>query len=283
MKKIVGILLVLSLLTGCTGRMANVEKSCEETKEMEVHYLDLEKGKCSFFKLPNGENMLIDAGISEDFPTIYEYLRNLEVNVIDYLIVSSNDETHLGGAKKIIQNFNVIEMFVSPRIQNSSLYKTTANEAVLNNCKIHIAEGGTEILNCDKLNISITSPIFETYENSADFALSAMISYGEVSFFSEGDCTQRSENDMVSAIGEYLDCNVVSLPNCGEGLTTSSDFLQKTTPEYAVIQVFGDRVPRQSMLDVLKTFSIYTLRTDVNGNIKITCNDSSITDIKTDR
>lgn len=286
MKKIFGLLLLfVFVFTACTddNEVVYIKKQIDEdVSEMRVHYLNLENGKCTFFELPNGECMMIDTGATEDFPVVYEYLKNLGIKTVDYIVITSNDSYHLGGAKKIIQNFKVQQIHVSKSIRNKKLYQSTADEAVANRCRIYTEEGGNEILTDKNLNITVAGPIYENYDDSADFSLSVMVSYGNTDFLSEGDCGSKSENDMLESIGKYLKSDVLSVPNSASGLTASSAFLQKVSPRYAVIQVFGGNSPQSTVLKTFEALGIYVLRTDVNGNIVITSNSKEIADIKTE-
>ena len=284
MKKIIGIFVLCIFLTSCASETIYIRKKSEiKENELKVHYINLENGKSAIFELPNGECMIVDSGTTEDFPVVFEYLKNLDVKTVDYMVITSNDLYHLGGAKKIIQNFNVHEMYVSKCIRNKKLYDSTANEAVVSKCIIHTAEGGTEILSDDNLSISVASPVNEIYNNPEDYSLSVMISYGNINFFVQGDCGVDSENDMYTSIGKYLKSDVLSVSNSASGFTSSTSFLQKTAPKYAVVQVYGEKKPEKRILKTLEALGIYALRTDVNGNIIITSNSNAIVNINTER
>ena len=289
MKKLISILFAICVLmiSACSNdadvvQIKRVENE-NEPEKLRAHYLNLQNGKCTLFELPNGECMVVDSGTSEDFPTVYEYIKNLEINNIDYLAITSNDIYHLGGAVKLLQNFNVNNVYVSKRITNKSLYQSMANEAVSSGCNIYIAEGGSEILSDNDLNITVAGPIYENYDKTEDFSLSIIISYGGTEFFSEGDCSIESENDMLAALGKYLKSDVLSVPNSASGHTSSTAFLQKVSPRYAVVQVYGEDIPQNTVIKTFETLGIFVLRTDVNGNIVITSDSKSISDIKTER
>jgi len=286
MKKIIIIILSLMLFTGCnvsydvirTRKMKN-----EEHPEMKIHYIDIKKGRCAFVELPNGECLLWDSGSTNDFPIIYEYLRKQEVKNIDYMIISSNDSYHLGGAVKIINSFNVCEMYVSKSIPDEVLYKNTAEEAVRYSCIIHTPEAGTEILSQGNLIVSVITPVNENYNNHEDFSLSLMITYGKVNFLMMGNINNKSENDLVASADEYLDSDLISITCSEQKNVPSTAFLQKTSPRYSIIQVFDKKTPKKSTVDTMEILGSYVLRTDVNGNIVITNNSKEITGIRTER
>lgn len=286
MKKIIFIIISLIFLSGCADRhnMISITKAKnEEAPEMKIHYLDIKNGRCAFIELPNGEYMLWDSGSTNDFPVVYEYLRKLGIKNIDYMVISSNDSYHFGGVVKIVNNFNVHEMYVSKSIPDKTLYKNTAEEAIRNSCKIYTAEAGTEILLQGNLAVSIVAPINETYDDYKDFSLSMMITYGEVNYLMMGNTGEKTENDLVISAEEYLDSDLLSVSYNEQKNISSTAFLQKVGPKYSVIQVFDKKTPKKSTIDTMEILGSYVLRTDVNGNIIISSNSKEITGIRTER
>lgn len=283
MKKLLLIICVILFLGGCDKNSDIIYMNRKnESQELKLHYLDIKNGRCLFAELPNGEYMLVDSGATEDFPTVYEYLRKLNIKNIDYMIISANDKYHLGGASKILSNFIVHEMFVSKSIPDENLYRNMAGEAVRNNCRISIGEPGTEILSYDRINISIISPVHENYLDYEDFSLSIMLTYGDVNYFLMANCTEKTEKDMIMALGDNLKSDLLST-SCNEENNISTAFLQSVSPRYSVIQIFNKKIPNKSTLKTMEILGIYVLRTDVNGNIVITSSSKEIININTQR
>jgi len=54
--------------------------------KLKVHYLDVGQGDSEFLELPNGQTMLIDAGVQERGAGIVSYIKGLGYNKIDYII-----------------------------------------------------------------------------------------------------------------------------------------------------------------------------------------------------
>jgi len=276
MRKVGLIILILINLMGCSRKNDVIYINQKiEMPEMKIHYINIKNGRCTFLELPNGECMLVDCGASSDFPVVYEYLKNLHIKNIDYMIVSENDEYHLGGAIKIINSFSVHEMFVSKRIPNKSLYQNTAGEALRNNCRISNVESGTKILSQNKLNIYAETP-----DNNEDFSISLIISYGNVKCLLVANFSAKSQNNLATSSGDYLKSDILALP-CSEDIHTA--FLQKVSPKYAIIQTFNKKTPNKTTLDTMEILGVYALRTDVNGSIVITCNSEDIINIHTER
>lgn len=285
MRRITALLLIacFTLLSGCgfnVNMSAKGSDDCLQTdgQKMTVHYLNLSDGKCSIFELPNGECMIIDSGSTNDFPYIYEYLRNLDIHIVDYLVITYADSVHMGGAKKLMQNLKINSMYVPRYIADSALYKSTANAASMIDCEIITSEAGSEILDDDDLSITVASPIMTSYKDSRDYALSVVTSYRKNRILSEGDCGSMSENDMLMSIGSHIKSDVLSVANNGNPITSSPAFLQKVSPKYAVIQSYGagENLSSEAAEQSLQALGATVLRTDVNGNTVLICDGKSV-------
>lgn len=71
---------------------------------LQVCYLDIGQGDCILIQLPDGKNMLIDAGKnnSETETKILDTLKELNIDTIDYGVLTHSDSDHSGGMDKVI-------------------------------------------------------------------------------------------------------------------------------------------------------------------------------------
>ncbi|NTV91104.1 MAG: MBL fold metallo-hydrolase, partial [Clostridiales bacterium] len=77
----------------------NAEKSAYEMTGddlLKVHFLDVGQADCIVAELPNGENMLVDAGNNDDSAAILGYLDKLGIDRLDYVIGTHPHEDHIG-------------------------------------------------------------------------------------------------------------------------------------------------------------------------------------------
>lgn len=270
MKKILIFMLIfyLSFAAGCNSDKKAVSENAE-AYELTAHFPELKGGKCVFFELPNGESMLIDAGAAEDFPDLFSYLRERGVHIIDYLILTSADGGHIGGAVKLMQNMQVNEIYISKYAQDAELYKQVTTEAAVQRCLVRTAFGGTEVLSDDGLNICIVSPLSEDYRDVCDYTLSVVVSYDENSFFIEGDCSDNAENDMLEALGGYMHSDVLCVANCGAGSTSSPAFVQMISPLYAVIPMYKSdaKHPSPGVVQALEKSGAKVFKTNSDGTV----------------
>jgi beta-lactamase superfamily II metal-dependent hydrolase len=139
------------------------------------------------------------------------------------------------------------------------------------------------IFHNDDLTLSVVTPVNDNYENYEDFSLSLMITYGDVNFLMIGCFGEISENDLLKTFGSFIKSDLLSLTCSEERNVPTTAFLQKVSSCYSVIQVFDKKLPKKSMINTMEILGSYVLRTDVNGNIKVTCNSKEITGIRTER
>ena len=67
--------------------------------DMAVHFIDVGQGLATLVQ-SGGENLLYDGGNRSHADEVVQYLKNQEVETIDYMISSHYDEDHLGGLVK---------------------------------------------------------------------------------------------------------------------------------------------------------------------------------------
>lgn len=76
-----------------------------------VHYIDVGQGDAVFIQLPDEKTMLIDAGPKTASDVVVGYLKSLEVDTINYLVLTHSDEDHSGGMVSVFENFEVENIF----------------------------------------------------------------------------------------------------------------------------------------------------------------------------
>ena len=62
-----------------------------------IYYLDVGQGDSQLIRLPDGKNILIDAGTRSSAKSLVNYLKDLGVKKIDTLIATHPHEDHIGG------------------------------------------------------------------------------------------------------------------------------------------------------------------------------------------
>lgn len=76
---------------------------------LQIRYLDIGQGDCILIQLPDGKNMLIDAGKNnkDTEEKILNTLDELDIDTIDYGVLTHADSDHSGGMDKVIASDDV--------------------------------------------------------------------------------------------------------------------------------------------------------------------------------
>lgn len=98
-----------------TGEKETVEvdnsASIMTSPDLSVHFIDVGQGSSAFIELPDGTTMLIDAGIKSQGTTVCNYISGLGYTQIDYLVLTHGDNDHVGGMGKVLDTFEVKNIY----------------------------------------------------------------------------------------------------------------------------------------------------------------------------
>ena len=133
--------------------------------------------------------------------------------------------------------------------------------------------------NLGKAKCTILSPYYTVNNDYNNHSLVVKVEYGSTSFLFTGDAEDKMENKLISK-GDNLSATVLKVGNHGSDSSTTSEFLDKVNPEYAVVSVGADNSygnPQLSTMNRLKDRGIEVYRTDENGTIVATSDGSNVT------
>ena len=239
--------------------------------ELIVHFLDVGQADSILLQLPNNETMLIDAGNNADGDFVVNYIHNLGIIKIDYLIGTHPHEDHIGGLDDVINSFEIGQIYM-PRVT----HKTKTFEDVLlaikaKDKKITSAKARVTIIDEPDLKAYFLSPSRDDYEDLNHWSAVLKIEYGNTSFLFTGDAEEINEFEMLASSALKPDADVLKVGHHGSDSSTSEPFLDAVAPQYAVISVEKDNNyghPSPIVLDNLYQRDITVLRTDELGTIK---------------
>lgn len=236
--------------------------------KLEVHFINVGQADSILVKSPIGENLLIDAGNNADSDFVVSYLKNQGINTIDVVIGTHPHEDHIGGLDKVINSFNVNNVYM-PEVNHT----TKTYEDVL----IAIDKKGLEYtsptpgksFNLGEAKLTILGPNISNYEDLNNYSIVVKMEYGNTSFLFTGDAEDTSEKEMINK-GFDLESDVLKVGHHGSESSTTDLFLNKVSPKYVVIMVGSDNSyghPHSSVMNRLKSKGIQVYRTDENGTI----------------
>lgn len=272
------LLILLALgLTGCGSTELPEQSNRSQSQNiytgtLRVHFLDVGQGDCILVQLPNGRNMLVDAGKNDSAGTINSYLKACGIARLDYLVGTHPHEDHIGSLDTIVQNLPVGEILLPQVTTNTRTYRDLLEEVAGKGLHVTVAKAGVNILEEDGLSVKVLAPLGSSYDDLNNYSAVVKITYGEVSFLLEGDAQVESEKEMLKS-GADLRADVLKVGHHGSNTSTSSAFLGTVKPKYAVISVGAGNDyhhPHPTTVTKLKKAGAEVFRTDEKGTIVFT-------------
>ena len=100
--------------------------------DLRIHFLDIGQGDSVLIELPDGKNMLIDAGKDnkETENKIIKYLEDKNISSVDYGLLTHSDADHCGGYDAVINSPNITFKTMYMPLLNASR-SSDANQAVI--------------------------------------------------------------------------------------------------------------------------------------------------------
>ncbi len=288
-----------------SGKSGSVVVDGVIAQDLKVHFIDVGQGDAILIQTPNKMNVLIDSGDTNKDNTekLLNYLSKLGVDDIDYLIATHTDSDHIGGFDEVFQEYEVgfvFRPYLYSKHDASEKLADTFNVSAAKECTTKIYStflnaihkeksqwtyfnkdtdlvinllDDSDVEYCLKFDfLSPTANLSDIYYNEMnDYSPIIRMSYKDVDFLFTGDATVEVEEEVITAYADYdLDVDVLKVGHHGSTTSTSMEFLNKITPEYAVISCgTGNKYghPKQAVLNRLISVSCDVYRTDLQGNI----------------
>ncbi|MBU1298987.1 MAG: DNA internalization-related competence protein ComEC/Rec2 [Bacteroidetes bacterium] len=247
--------------------------------KLRVTFIDVGQGDAIFLQFPGGKNMLVDAGSRTVYRDagarfIVPFFLKDGIKKIDLIVNSHPHHDHLGGIPFILRNIQV------DRIIDAGSYEKTE---IFNECKrlidsLQIPKRkvgmGDTILISENTRVYILHPFgqFDSTDTKDlnNQSIVTKITYGRTSLLLTGDAEIKSETEIVSRYGDFLQADILKIGHHGSKTSTGESFLENINPEQAVISVgylnkFNH--PSGEVLERLRDQGINIYRTDLSGAV----------------
>ena len=244
--------------------------------ECNVWVLDVGQGSSTLVE-SDGEYMLIDGGDSDKSSYLVSYLKKKEITNFKYVIATHYDADHLNGVVGALNVFDVENVICPEYTTTTRVYNSFIS--IMDNKKINRIQpivGETYSLGRGEFTIIATNST--GYSNVNDYSVGIRFKYNNKSFLVAGDATNISEEEIVN---NSIDINsdVYIVNHHGSSGSSSSEFLNKIDPEYAVISAGKGNAyghPAYKTLEKLNKIGAKIYRTDIEGEIEFSFTEKEI-------
>ena len=258
------------LVVGCanpfveSNDMTSVSTFSGDT--LRVNYIDVGQGDSIFIQLPNNETMLIDAGEAYKSENVINYLNNLGIKKIDYVVGTHPHTDHIGGLEEVINTFDIGSIYMPRASSTSKTYLDLLTAISNKGLKVKTAKSGVVVLDDDNLKLEFIAPNSDNYSELNNYSAVLKLTYLDNTFLFMGDAETLSENEVTCNV----DADVIKVGHHGSDSSSGIEFVKKVSPEYAIIMVGEGNSynhPYQSIIDRYENVGAKVLRTDLDGNI----------------
>lgn len=277
----------------------------ENVDNMRVSFIDVGFGDCIIIELPDGKNMLIDAGngrYSNNLKVLKE-LNRREIDNIDYLVCSSVNGEHCGGLAEVLKFKDVKTVFM-PYCKNKYItdeFRALVEQTEIRGIEVLYSEYKSGIAG-DGYFFTFLSPSVKELDGGEYSDLNAnpskstrnnssaviWLEYADTAFLFTSDVETDVLNSIVTssqiAAQDYPvkleKCKIVQVANHGEDISACAMFYDYISPEAAIISVGenGKSCPSVSVMsDIINCVDKNIYRTDELGNIDIVVTSSGYT------
>lgn len=261
---------------GDTNNSSNKEEvSNVQSAEGELTLIMIDVGQAdSFLLVQDGKTALIDCGTRTTGEDVVEYLKSQGIARLDYVFGTHPHDDHMGGMYDVITNFEIGKIII-PETKlgeiTSNWYMKFMQKFKNGSYDVEYAKLG-EVYNLGRATMKVIGPISEPDENLNNYSIVLKVSFGDMDVIMTGDAETVVEKEILES-GENIDAEILKVGHHGSDTSSSEEFLDAITPEYALISAkIGNmyKHPVESTMEKLENRDIEVYRTDENGTVVVT-------------
>ncbi|WP_332696789.1 ComEC/Rec2 family competence protein [Halalkalibacter lacteus] len=254
-----------------------------QKKELEIRYFYLEadqkSGDAILIESPDGKTMLIDAGMEKTGSQLDEYLKQLQIDQIDYVISTHPHHDHIGGFLTILDS-REIGVLLMPDIQHSTkIYLDFKNMLMQKKINYKYVKEGDQFVLGEGVKVEVISPSKEALNkaekaedlSTADInnlSLVLKVTYQDNTFLFTGDLYKKQEKALVEAKKELLNVDLLDAPHHGDATSSSKQFINAVNPQYTIIS--ANILQSKKIVERYKKSGSHVYATSKHKNILIT-------------
>lgn len=200
-------------------------------------------------------NILIDTGSEDEYDRVLNYFKKSNINSLDYLILTHRHNDHIGETIDLQKNLNikyVISNPIIPRTDNTELIRPVVGQG----------------FSCGDFNIQLLHySNNESEENNNSIVM--LVEIYQHKWLLTGDIEQIIENKLDKYNMNNIE--VIKVPHHGSNTSSSTQFVNKIQPKYAVVSVGKNNKfnhPNENVMKRWEEIGAEVLRTDFLGTIE---------------
>jgi beta-lactamase superfamily II metal-dependent hydrolase len=242
-----------------------------------AHFIDVGQGDSCWLHLPNGDDVLVDAGKRQAGPTVVAYLQQHGVADIELMVASHGDADHIGGLLDVLASMPVQAAWLDSQTCTTQTCDDFYQALALNGVVTETVRMG-ESYEWGQVTALVLNPSEPLYVSKNENSIVLRVSHGSVDVLLTGDAETGAEGRMLNS-GLPLAAEILKVSHHGSSSASSAQFLSAVAPQEAIISVgpnpWGH--PRAEVLERLANVGANIWRTDQLGTVVVTIDGTTYT------
>jgi len=271
------ILVVIALLTAYqasdqAGKNVAEGEVAPAPGVLQTAFLDVGQGNC-FVSVLDGQACVVDCGgTTEPGYVAADYLTSAGIDTVEFVLISHLHSDHANGLEDLCEEKEIKEIIIPYTEGDAGLYARIVALAEEEGATLtELTDDADRELGDSTLHM-LTKHLDPTSEDQNENSIVGLLEYGDFRALFTGDITDKAEKRLVSAYGDGLQCDVLSVPHHGSKSSSSKAFLEQASPVYAVISVGAKNTyghPTQAAMDRITAAGADILRTDLMSTVTV--------------
>lgn len=282
-----------------------------------VQFLDVGQGDSILVSTPEGKHILIDAGGTTNFrkekdawkersnpfevgeKVVVPLLKKRGIHSLDMVMISHNHQDHSGGLQAVLDEIPVKSIVFNGTLAESKSFEQLLTTAIKQEIPVYQADGGsiyhadryTEFLFMNMGRQGREQEALPVVENQNHESLVVEMRMNQARFLFTGDADEQAEQQILTDQTEQITAgnttrplDVLKVGHHGSKTSTSEAWLEAWKPLASVISAGVNnmyRHPHPDVVERLKRYGSFALRTDLRGEIQMRVSSNGVIDIRT--
>lgn len=252
-----------------------------------IVFLDVGQGDAIYLESPDGCQVLVDGGGSDDILSSLSQVMPVGDRTLDIIMLTHPHSDHIDGLLAVLKNYDVAKVVVSTPEHSSAVFHYFQQLVVAEKAEFLTARQGDRFVLGPDLFIEVLWPsvglsssllsgqpgtvLGESVSKNANLlSLVLKLDYLDFEVLLLGDAEVSVQQELLTS-PQLEDVEVFKVAHHGSKNGLNQAFLAKANPELAVVSVGKNSygLPAPSVMSYLQSHVRKVFRTDENGDIKV--------------
>lgn len=260
----------INYINGDIGGSVEISDVKPVTTGTRLHFIDVGQGDCTLIE-SDGEYMLIDAGTAGNESVVLNYLGELGITELNYVIATHPHADHIGALGGVMNGVEVDNIIMPKVSANTKAFKSLA-QAIKDKGLTAIEPKVGDNYSFGDCSFTIIAPFEYDDSNVNNDSVGIKLVHGNDKFILAGDAEEPVEKEILN-YNIDISADLYKVSHHGSNTASSEAFVDAINPEYAVISCAKNNDyghPHEEILQLFKDRGIKVYGTYDGGTIVVT-------------